>query len=121
MTPAKGKSSSHHKGKEIAFDDPATKIVGKNAPLSELEHSEEDERGRDLDSECASLIDPWYDTHAYFPKVSGKYFPPPLGRIWLSICCCNTEVSWAPLAFSIPDLIIRQGTSLPVPILFELG
>ena len=31
------------------------------------------------------------------------------------------EVSWAPLASSIPDLVIRQGTSLPVPTLFEFG
>ena len=30
-------------------------------------------------------------------------------------------MSWAPLASSIPDLDICQGTSLPVPILFEFG
>ena len=30
-------------------------------------------------------------------------------------------MSWALLASSIPDLVIGQGTSLPVPILFEFG
>ena len=31
----------------------------------------------------------------------------------------NPDVSWAPLASSIPDLSIRQGISLPVPLHFE--
>ena len=121
MTLAKGKSSSHHKGKEITFDDPATKIVGENAPLFESERFEEEEGGRDLDSECAPLIDPWYDTHAHFLKVSDKYFPLLPGHVWLFICYRNIEVSCAPLASSILDLVIRQGTSLPVLILFEFG
>ena len=121
MSPAKGKGSSHRKGKEISSDDLATKNIGEEAPFSKLEGFDEEERGCDSHSECAPLIDPWYDAHAYFPKVSGEYLPPPPSCVWLSICYRNMEVSWAPLASSIPDLVIRQGTSLPVPILFEFG
>ena len=53
--------------------------------------------------------------------MPGEYLPPPLSHVWLSLCRRNTEISWAPLASLIPDLIIRQGTSLPVPILFKFG
>ena len=41
--------------------------------------------------------------------------------MWLTLCCHNTKSPWAPLASLIPDLVIRQGTSLPVPIHFEFG
>ena len=67
------------------------------------------------------LIDPWYGTHIHFPVVPSDYLPLPLGPVWLSIYCCDTEVSWAPLAYSIPNLDICQGTSFPVPILLEFG
>ena len=93
------------KGKEIASDDLATKTTGEDAPPFESEHSNEEEGGRDPNNECASLINPWYDTHAH----------------WLSISCRNTKVSWVPSASSIPDLVIRQGTSLPMTILFKFG
>ena len=53
--------------------------------------------------------------------VPGDYLPPSSSRVWLSICRCDMEVSWAPLASSIPNLDIHQGTSLPVPILFKFG
>ena len=53
--------------------------------------------------------------------ASSDYLPPSLGHVWLSFCHRNTEVSWAPLTSSIPDLVIRQGASLPMPILFEFG
>ena len=121
MSPVKGKGSSYRKGKEIASDDLATKNVGEDAPHSESEHSDEEEGHRDPDNVCAPLINPWYNTYAHFLKVSGKCLPPSLGRIRLSICRRNTKVSWASLASSIPDLVIYQGTSLPVPILFEFG
>jgi len=121
MSPVKGEGSSYRKGKEIASDDLATKNVGEDAPHFESEHSDEEEGHRDPDSVCAPLIDPWYDTYAHFLKVFGKCLPPPSGRVRLSICHRNTKVSWAPLASSIPDLVIYQGTSLPMPILFEFG
>ena len=117
----KGQGSLCRKGKEVASDDPAAKNVDKEAPHSESEHSNEQEGCCDPDSEYAALINLWYDTHAHFLKVSDKYLPPSLGRVWLSICRCNTEVSWALLASSIPDLVINQGTSLLVPIVFEFG
>ena len=42
-----------------------------------------------------------------------------LGLLWLSFLDSLDKVSWAPLASSILDLNIRQGTSLPMPIVFE--
>ena len=41
--------------------------------------------------------------------------------MWLALYRRNTNVSWALLATSIPNLVIRQGTSLPMPIHFEFG
>ena len=40
-----------------------------------------------------SLIDPWYDTHAHFPKVLGEYMPLPLSYVWLALCHHNTKIS----------------------------
>ena len=67
------------------------------------------------------MIDPWYGVHPHFPKIPGDYVPPPLGRVWLALCRRNLDVSWALLASSVPDLVIRQGISLLVPIHFEFG
>ena len=121
MTLAKGQSSSCHKGKEIDSDPPTARNVGKEDVYSESDHSDEDEARRTLDSECAPLIDPLYDIHAHFLKVLNDYTPLPPGYVWLTLCHHNTDVSWAPLASSIPDLVIGQGTSLPMPIHFEFG
>jgi len=118
MTSTKRKGSSRCKGKEIAANDLATKIVDEDAPLSKLECSKEEEGSRDPDSKCAPLIDLRYNTHAHFSVVPGDYLPPSSSHVWLSICCIDMEVSRAPLVSSIPDLVC-QGTSLPVPILFE--
>ena len=107
MTLAKGKGSSRRKEKEIAVDDPVIKVPGEDAPLSESECSEEEEGSHDLDSECAPLIDLWYDTHMHFLVVPGDYLPPLLGYVWLSVCHRDTEVFWAALASSILDLDIR--------------
>ena len=76
---------------------------------------------RDPNSECAPLINPWYEVHPHFLKVPGDYKPPLPGRVWLALVWRNPDVSWAPLASSIPDLTIRQGISLPVRIHFEFG
>ena len=54
-----------------------------------------------------------------FSKVPDEYLPPSSGHVWLSLCHCNTVISWAPLASSIPDLVIHQGTSLSVLNLFK--
>ena len=51
--------------------------------------------------------------------VSGDYLPPSPVHVWLSLCHHDSRVSWAPLASSVLDLDIRQGTALLVPILFE--
>ena len=121
MTPAKGQSSSHCKGKEIASNDPAMRDVGKEAAYSELERCNEEEAWRIPDCECTSLIDPWCYTHVHFLKVPSEYTPSLLGCVWLALCRRNTDISWALLASLILDLTIRQGLALPVSILFEFG
>ena len=83
MSPAKDKDSSHRKGKKVATDDPHAKAVGEETPLSESDHSGEDERGHDLTNECPPLIDPWHDTHIHFPIVPSDYLPSPSGRVAL--------------------------------------
>ena len=120
MMPAKDKGPSRHKGKEVAADDPLAKIVGEEAPLSELNRSKEEEGGCNLNSECPPFFDPWYNAHIHFPMVPSDYLPS-VGCVWLFICRRDMEVSWAPLASSISDLDICQGTSLSMPILFEFG
>lgn len=57
MTSTKGEGSSGCKGKEVVVDDPFAKIVGEKPHLSKLEHSEEEEGGRNPNSECPPLID----------------------------------------------------------------
>ena len=121
MTPAKGQSSFCRKGKDVVSDDPVAQEVGEEAIYSESDHSDEEEARHDSDSKCAPLIDPWYDTHMHFPKVPDDYMPPPPSCVWLALFHRNTNVSWAPLAFSILDLVICQGISLFVLILFEFG
>ena len=121
MSQAKDEGSSCCKGKEVVADDPPAKTMGKEVPLSKSNLSGEEKGGRDPNNECLPLVDSWYNTHIHFPVVPDDYFPPLLGRVWLSICYDDMKVSWAPLASSILDLDIRQGTSLLVPILFEFG
>ena len=121
MVPMKSQCFSPHKGKEAILDPPVALDVGEEAEYSELEHSDEEEAQRDPNSECAPLINLWYDVHPYFPKIPNDYMPPPSSRVWLALSRRNPDVSWAPLASSIPDLVIRQGILLPVPIHFEFG
>ena len=76
MSPTKSPSSSRRKGKAVAFDPP---VVYEEVDRSYSERSIEEEAERDLDGECAPLIDPWYETSPHFPKVPGEYVPPPSG------------------------------------------
>ncbi|KAK9988301.1 hypothetical protein SO802_028540 [Lithocarpus litseifolius] len=73
MTPAKGQGSSHCKAMETFVDNPIAKIVGEDTPLSESEHSKDEERSRNPNSEYAPFIDLWYDAHAHFSVVPGDY------------------------------------------------
>ena len=93
MTPAKGQNSSRRKGKEIVSDAPAKRDVGEEAVYSELDYSDKEEARRAPDNECALLIDPWYDTHAHFPKVPSDYMPSLSSRVWLALYRCNIVVS----------------------------
>ena len=86
---------------------------------SESDHSDKEEARRDPDSECAPLIDPWYNIYPSFPKIPGDYVPLLPSRVWLALYRRNLNTSWAPVSSSIYDLVIRQGISLPVPIHFE--
>ena len=118
MSPVKSPSSSGRKGKMVASDSPA---IPEEVEHSDSEQSTEEETERDLDSECAPLIDPWYEINPHFPKVPGEYVPPPPGRVLITLVRRDPDVSWAPLASSVPVLSIRQGVSLPVPLHFEFG
>ena len=106
MMSTKGQSSSRRKGKEIVSDPFSARNVGEEAVYSELDHSNEEEARHAPDSEGAPLIDAWYDVHAHFPKVPSDYMPLPPSRVWLALCRRNIDVSWAPLAYSILDLVI---------------
>ena len=118
MSPVKSQGSSRHKGKVVASDSPA---VPEEVERSESKQSAEEETECDPDSECAPLLDPWYEINPHFPKIPGDYVPPPPGRVLITLVRRDPDVSWAPLASSIPDLSIRQGVSLPIPLHFEFG
>ena len=68
--------SSPCKGKAIASDSPAVPDVGEEMEHSDSEQSAEEETQRNPNSECAPLIDPWYEVHPHFPKFPGDYVPP---------------------------------------------
>ena len=68
--PTKSQGSSRRKGKKIASNDPTRQDVGEEATHSKSNQFNEKEAQCDPDNECAPLIDPWYDTHAHFPKSS---------------------------------------------------
>ena len=82
MSPVKSPSSSRHKGKTVAYDSPA---VPEKVERSDSERSTEEETERDPDSECAPLIDPWYEISPHFPKVPGEYVSPPQGRVLITL------------------------------------
>ena len=104
MSPVKSQSSSGCKGKAIASDSPA---VPEEVERSDSERSVEEETKRDPDSECAPLLDPWYEVNPHFPKIPNDYVPPPPSRVLITLVRRDPDVSWAPLASSIPDLSIR--------------
>ena len=118
MSPVKSPSSSRRKGKTVASDSPT---VHEEVERFDSERSTKEETKRDTDSECAPSIDPWYEINPHFPKVPGEYVPPLSGRVLITLVRRDPDVSWAPLASSVPDLSIRQGVSLPVPFHFEFG
>ena len=82
MSPVKSPSSSRRKGKTVASNSSA---VPEEVECSDLERSTEEEIERDPDSECAPLIDPWYEINPHFPKVPGEYVPPPQGRVLITL------------------------------------
>ena len=107
MVPMKISSSSRCKGKEAVYDPPVEQETGEEAVYSELDHSDEEEARRDPDSECAPLIDPWYNVYPPFPKIPGDCVLPPSSRVWLALCRRNLNTSWAPMSSFIYDLVIH--------------
>ena len=93
MAPVKNSSSSRRKEKEAVYDPPVEQETGKEAVYSELNHFDEEEARRDLDSECAPLIDPWYDVHPSFPKIPGDYVPLSQSCVRLALYRWNLNVS----------------------------
>ena len=79
--PVKSLGSSHCKGKEAVYDPRIEQETGKEAVYSESDHFDEEEARRDPDSECAPLIDPWYDVHHSFLKIPGDYVPSSPSRV----------------------------------------
>ena len=82
MSPVKSQGSSHRKGKAVASDSPA---VPEEMERSDSERSAEEKMERDPGSECAPLIDPWYEINPHFPKIPGDYVPPPPGRVLITL------------------------------------
>ena len=82
MSPVKSQSSSRHKRKAVASDSPT---VLEEVERSDSEPSAEEEAERNPDSECAPLIDPWYEINPHFPKIPGEYVPPPSGRVLITL------------------------------------
>ena len=107
MSPVKSQGSSRRKGKAIASDSPTVPDVSEEMEHSKSEQSAEEETQCDPNSECAPLIDQWYEVHPHFPKIPGDYAPSPPGHVWLAFVQQNPDISWAPLASLIPDLAIR--------------
>ena len=85
MSPVKSQGFSRCKGKVVASDSPAVPNVGEKMERSDSEWSTEEETQRDPDSECAPLIDPWYEVNPYFPKIPGDYVPLPPGRVLIAL------------------------------------
>ena len=118
MSPVKSPSSSRYKGKTVSSDSPA---VPEEVERSDSERSTEEETERDPDSECAPLIDLWYEINPHFPKVPGGYVPPLPGRVLITLVRRDPDVSWAPLASSVPDLSIRKVFRFLYPFILNLG
>ena len=85
MSLVKSQGSSRRKGKAVASDSPAVPDVGEEMERSDSEWSAEEETQRDPDSECAPLIDPWYEVNPYFPKIPGDYVSPSPGRVLIAL------------------------------------
>ena len=90
MSPVKSQSSSRRKGKTVASNSPA---VPEEVERSDSEWSAEEETERDLDSECAPLLDPWYEVNLHFPKIPSDYVPPPSGRVLITFVRRDPDVS----------------------------
>ena len=93
MSPMKSQGSSRRKGKAVASNSPAVPDVGEEMERSDSEQFVEEETQRDPDSECAPLIDTWYEINPHFPKIPSDYVSPPPGCVLLTLVWQNPDVS----------------------------
>ena len=100
MTPVKNQGFSHCKGKEVVSNDPTARGVGEEAAYSESDRFDKEKARRNPDSDCAPFIDPWYDTHAHFPKVHSEYMPPQHGHILGSVGFFDSRSCYPPRYFT---------------------
>ena len=85
MALVKSLGSSRHKRKEAVYNPPIEQETGEEAVYSESDHSDEEEARCDPDSECAPLIDLWYNVYPSFPKIPSDYVLPPPSRVARSL------------------------------------
>ena len=90
MSPVKSQGSSRRKGKAVASDSPT---VPEEMERSDSEQSAEEETKRDPDSECAPLINPWYEINPHFLKISDDYVPPLPGRVLITLVRRDPDIS----------------------------
>ena len=74
----------------VASDSPT---VPEEVERSDSERSTKEGTERDPDSECAPLINPWYEINPYFPKVPSEYVPPLSGRVLITLVRRDLDVS----------------------------
>lgn len=120
MSPPKGECLSHHKGKEVAANDPSVDATkGEEAPHSNSDHSKEEEVSRYWASALLSLTHGMTLTIIFWWYLVITFLLHWV--VWLALERCDTEVYWTPLTSTIPNLAICQGDILPMPIHFEVG
>nr|POE81435.1 hypothetical protein CFP56_05934 [Quercus suber] len=84
--------------------------MGEEAMYSKSDHFDEEDASRESDNKCTPLINPWYNAYPHFPKVPGDYVMPSPGRVWLTMCRRNPNISWASVSSSISDLCATTHT-----------
>ena len=120
MSLANGETSIHHKGKEVSTKDPPVEAVGGEASHFKSDHSKE-EKGVATRVMGALLL----STRGMILTSISRWCLVTICLLHWAKCgfpfvVVIPKFLWAPMAFSIPNLDIHQGTVLPMPILFKL-
>lgn len=98
MAFVRSESSSRHRGKELVIKrTPFEKEGDEENSIVKSDHSKGEGTTCDPNSECLSLLNPWYNRHIHFLLVVDGYTYPPLDQVWLFLDRKVTNVSWVPL------------------------